>query len=241
MFFVLPWALAASRLPNVKSIPLGESRFADRTPDVPHTRARSRAPRAACGRQLMRHSTDAGQQAEQGGKTIGGAECELCSWKQVEEMVLDLAEQIKAAGPEGRFDAIMGITRGGMVPAVLLAQVFENRNIMTATVLFYTDDGAKFYGMTEPRFLYFPENNLVDDLRVLIIDDVWDSGRTSRAVRDRVIRAGGTPIVCTLHFKPTKNAAPDERPDFYASITDNWVVYPWERLSPAFQAQSVEL
>jgi len=154
-----------------------------------------------------------------------------CSWTDVESLVKDLAKQVENANV--KFDTIMGITRGGMIPAILLSQHFQLRNVVTASVLFYTDEGDRFYGVTEPRFLHFPEDDLVEGARVLVVDDVWDSGRTARAVRARVKRAGGIPIVCTLHFKPQKNAFSGDAPDFFAEIVEDWVVYPWERLSPA--------
>ena len=45
-------------------------------------------------------------------------------------------------------------------------------------------------------------------------------------MKARVRRAGGVPVVATLHFKPGRNRVPD-RPDFYAEETAAWVVYPW--------------
>jgi len=60
----------------------------------------------------------------------------------------------------------------------------------------------------------------------LVVDDVWDSGGTAYAVKARVLRAGGTPLVAALHFKPGRNRVLDW-PDFYAEETEAWVVYPW--------------
>eukprot|EP00184_Porphyridium_aerugineum_P004134 CAMPEP_0184697006 /NCGR_PEP_ID=MMETSP0313-20130426/4135_1 /TAXON_ID=2792 /ORGANISM="Porphyridium aerugineum, Strain SAG 1380-2" /LENGTH=193 /DNA_ID=CAMNT_0027155767 /DNA_START=264 /DNA_END=842 /DNA_ORIENTATION=- len=145
---------------------------------------------------------------------------EACSWNLVESMIADIAKQIKEQNVQ--FDAIMGVTRGGMIPAILFAEMFEVRNILAATVIFYTDDGSRFYGLQEPRFLYFPEDLLVTGMRILVVDDVWDTGRTVRAVRDRVSRAGGIPYVCTLHYKPNKSDFSNEKPDFYSQLTDDW-------------------
>jgi len=100
---------------------------------------------------------------------------------------------------------------------------------MAASMLFYQDDGDRFFGVTEPRFLSFPEDDLVTGMTVLIVDDVWDTGLTARAVRARVERAGGIPTVCTLHYKPGESG----QPEFFAQTTDKWIVYPWELLSPA--------
>ncbi len=63
---------------------------------------------------------------------------------------------------------------------------------------------------------------------MLIVDDVWDSGRTAYAVRERVRRAGGRPKVAVIHYKPERSNFPNDAPDYYAVETDAWVVYPWD-------------
>ena len=63
---------------------------------------------------------------------------------------------------------------------------------------------------------------------MLIVDDVWASGRTIMAVRERVRQAGGYPETAVLHFKPRRTAYSDAQPDFYVDETDAWIVYPWD-------------
>jgi hypoxanthine phosphoribosyltransferase len=63
---------------------------------------------------------------------------------------------------------------------------------------------------------------------VLIVDDVWGSGRTITAVKNRISGAGGIPFTCVLHFNPYRNLFGTARPDYYAAITDAYIVYPWE-------------
>jgi hypoxanthine phosphoribosyltransferase len=73
-------------------------------------------------------------------------------------------------------------------------------------------------------------NSFEDKLKVvpLIVDDVWGSGRTITAVKNRVSSAGGFPETCVLHFNPYRNLFGTGRPDYYAAITDATIVYPWE-------------
>lgn len=157
---------------------------------------------------------------------------QFLTWPQVETLSSKLTNLIKTSNES--FDLILAITRGGLVPATLLSQSFELRNIVSATVLFYTDDGEQFFGMTEPRFLSFPSVDNLKDRRVLIVDDVWDSGRTAYAVRNKVIRASPKSVkVAVLHYKSKQNIISDLTPDYYGEITDNWVVYPWESRSPS--------
>jgi uncharacterized protein len=105
-------------------------------------------------------------------------------------------------------------------------------------VIFYTDEGDTFYGMAEPQFLAFPNPERLEGRRVLVVDDVWDSGRTAIAVRRRVEGAGARECdVCVLHFKEKQTLFGEVRPQFFAAETDDWIVYPWERISPSHKAR----
>ena len=144
------------------------------------------------------------------------------SWERIDELVTEgLLSQIRAED----FDVVLGITRGGMIPACLVSEQLNIRNVLTAAVMFYTDVEET---LDEPIYLQFPSDPLLVGKRVLIVDDVWDSGRTAYAVRERVRRAGGRPKVAVIHYKPERSNFPDDAPDFYAVETDAWVVYPWD-------------
>src|ERR1700694_6315243 len=93
------------------------------------------------------------------------------------------------------FDNIMVITRGGMVPACLISEKTHIRNILCAAVMFYTGEERV---LPEPIFLQFPEDSQIYGRRILIVDDVWDTGSTVMAVRERLVRAGGKGDVCVL-------------------------------------------
>ncbi len=144
------------------------------------------------------------------------------SWDHIDNLVKNqLIPQIRAED----YDAILCITRGGMIPACLVSELLDIRNVLTAGVMFYTDIEET---LEEPVFLQFPSDPLLVGQRILIVDDVWDSGKTAVTVRERVRRAGGSPKVAVIHYKPTKSNFPDDAPDFYADETDAWIVYPWD-------------
>lgn len=149
----------------------------------------------------------------------------------METLSTQLVDQFQSS--ETIFDTILAVTRGGLVPATLISQSLELRTVLAATVMFYSDDGEKFFGMTEPRFLSFPSPDALKGRRVLIVDDVWDSGRTMRSVREKVKRANPADVkVSVMHFKKGHNRFVDDAPDFFVDITDDWIVYPWERAAP---------
>ena len=143
-------------------------------------------------------------------------------WNEIEALVRELIRRI---GDVGRYDALLVITRGGMVPACLLSEWTGMRNILVAAVIFYTGVGET---LDKPIFLQFPPDPYLKDRRILVVDDVWDSGRTVMAVRERILDAGGRPEVAVLHYKPARSAFPDVKPDFYVEETDAWIVYPWD-------------
>ncbi|HYW89024.1 MAG TPA: phosphoribosyltransferase family protein [Chloroflexota bacterium] len=142
------------------------------------------------------------------------------TWTQIEDLAIRLADQLPTS-----YDVMLVITRGGMVPACIISERLNLRNILVAAVMFYT---AQERTLDKPIFLQFPGDPLLNKRRVLIVDDVWDSGRTIMAVRERVRQAGGYPETAVLHYKPRRTAYSDSRPDFYVDETDAWIVYPWD-------------
>ncbi len=144
------------------------------------------------------------------------------SWERIDSLVKDNLIPLLRGG---EYDAVLAITRGGMIPACIVSEQLDIRNVLTAAVMFYT---AVEQTLTAPIFLQFPSDPLLLNKRVLIVDDVWDSGKTAVSVRERVRRAGGVPTVAVIHYKPNKSHFSDDGPDFYAIETDAWIVYPWD-------------
>lgn len=141
------------------------------------------------------------------------------TWDDLERLVVDLAERVR-----GEYDVMLAITRGALVPAGMLAYRLGIRNILVAAVAFYDDEGQ---AGPEPIFLQFPADPLLHGRRVLVVDEVWDSGTTIHAVCERVRRAGGVPTTAVLHYKPERSQVPEE-PDHHVVTTDRWVVYPFK-------------
>jgi uncharacterized protein len=142
------------------------------------------------------------------------------TWTQIEDLAIRLADRL----PTG-YDVMLVITRGGMVPACIISERLNLRNIMVAAVMFYTE---REHTLDKPIFLQFPADPLLNGKRVLVVDDVWDSGRTIMAVRERVLDAGGIPETAVLHYKPTHTTYSNIRPDYHVDETDAWIVYPWD-------------
>jgi hypoxanthine phosphoribosyltransferase len=111
-----------------------------------------------------------------------------------------------------------------MVPACLISEQTDIRNIVAAAVMFYIGVGDT---LPDPVFLQFPADPLLHGRRILVVDEVWDSGTTIHAVSERIRQAGGVPTTAVLHYKPTRSRVPGE-PDFHVVSTEKWVVYPFK-------------
>ncbi len=157
-------------------------------------------------------------------EAAGGAEAtfvekDIVTWDDLELLVKQLARQLG-----GGHDVLLAITRGGLVPAGMLAYLLGYRDILVAAVAFYDDHGQPG---DQPTFLQFPADPLLRGKRVLIVDEVWDTGTTIEAVVERVRLAGGAPTTAVLHYKPARSKVRSV-PDHHAVSTDAWVVYPFK-------------
>jgi hypoxanthine phosphoribosyltransferase len=152
---------------------------------------------------------------------------EWLTWEDVDKLIDVLLPQLRSAG---HFDAMVMITRGGLVPGGLLSEALDISVVLTAAVDFPSeldlDEKARL--LVWPKFLQFPEDALLGNRKVLIVDDVWGSGRTSTAVRSRCQAAGARPFTCVMHFNPYRSLFSRAEPDFYGAVTDAHIVYPWE-------------
>ena len=149
---------------------------------------------------------------------------EVLTWNEIDRLIDHLLPQL-----EGEFDAMMMITRGGIIPGGMMAEATKINYIFTAAVDFPSQmEAEKRKLLAWPQFVQFPEDTLLRAKRILVIDDVWGSGRTITAVKNRVSGAGGMPFTCVMHFNPYRNLFGTVRPDYYAAVTDAHIVYPWE-------------
>jgi uncharacterized protein len=153
---------------------------------------------------------------------------EVITWNDVDRLIDHLIPQFEA-----EFEAMIMITRGGLIPGGMLAEALRLDIILTASVDFPAEmemekQREKSRWLAWPKFIQFPEDRLLSGRRILVVDDVWGSGRTITAVKNRISGAGGVPYTCVLHFNPYRNLFGTARPDYFAATTDVHIIYPWE-------------
>ena len=147
-------------------------------------------------------------------------EFEVPTWDEIYEMLLSLAEKIQK---DNFFpDLIVGICRGGWPPARVMSDLLGNPKLANIGVEFYVDVAKT---RSKP-VLTEPVSISVEGKKVLILDDVADTGKTLELVRDHLLNRGVKQVkIATIYYKPWSVV----RPDYYEKETRRWIVFPWER------------
>jgi len=147
------------------------------------------------------------------------AKFEVPTWNRIYTMLLSQAEKIRQSSFKP--DVIVGVTRGGWVPARVLSDLLGVPDFATARVEFYL-------GVTETRnepVLIQGVSAAVTGKKVLIVDDVADTGKSLQLAREHVLQQGATEVkIATVYRKPWSVI----KPDYYETETSCWVVFPWE-------------
>ncbi len=123
-------------------------------------------------------------------------------------------------------DLILGISRGGLLIAGALAYALGVKNTATISVEFYTGIDERL----ELPMLLPPVPDLIDlaEARVLIADDVADTGATLELVRDFCSGRVGEARVAVLYEKSRSTVACD----YVWRRTDRWITFPWSAAPP---------
>jgi hypoxanthine phosphoribosyltransferase len=145
---------------------------------------------------------------------------EIPTWEKIYQLLLNLAQQIQKT----RFkpDVIVGVSRGGWPPARIMSDLLENPELANVKAEFYLSV-AETKG--EPKITQ-PVSVSVKDKKVLVVDDVADTGKSLALVREHLKQQGATQVkIATIYFKPWSIVTPD----WYEKKTSHWIIFPWER------------
>lgn len=147
-------------------------------------------------------------------------EFEIPTWEKIYELLLNLASKVRSSNFKP--DVIVGISRGGWPPARIMSDLLENPKLANVKAEFYLGV-AKTKG--EPVITQ-PVSVSVQGKRVLVVDDVADTGKSLRLVHEHLQQRGATDVkIATIYYKPWSIV----KPDWYERETSRWVVFPWER------------
>ena len=142
----------------------------------------------------------------------------IISWPELHRDARYLSRVLHGLGD---WKGIIAITRGGLVPAALVARELELRLIDTVCVVSYEQGsaGAADKAQGELRWLKGVEG---DGDGWLLIDDLVDTGRTARAVRERLPKAH----FATLYAKPAGRPLVDTFVKEFRQ--EKWIYFPWD-------------
>lgn len=140
------------------------------------------------------------------------------SWEEMHRNSKALAWRLLELGP---WKGIVGITRGGMVPACVVARELDVRIIETVSVVGYEADDTKPQQSAEASVLKEPAN-VGDGEGWLVIDDLVDTGRTIEVLRKIMPKAH----FATVYAKPLGRPLVDT---FVTEVSqDTWIYFPWD-------------
>jgi uncharacterized protein len=159
-------------------------------------------------------------------------EREVLTWELFGQASREMAEQIADSGY--RPDIILSIARGGLFVAGALGYALDVKNLHVMNVEFYTGVGERL----ELPVMLPPVPNVIDlsGQKVLVADDVADTGATLKLVRD----------FCGEHVADVRCAVVYEKPqsevrcEYVWRRTPLWINFPWSTLPPVVQGATLD-
>lgn len=119
-------------------------------------------------------------------------------------------------------DIVIAISRGGLVPARIVSDILAVDELLTVRAKLWGVGGRLF---NEPQVTLL-DPGILADKKVLVIDEVVDTGATMKKIVEDAKKAGAREVATgVLHFKSTSSF----EPDFYVEKVEKWVwiFYPW--------------
>jgi len=154
----------------------------------------------------------------------------LVSWEEIVEWSKELADKVKASGYKP--DIIVAVARGGYVPARLLCDFLDVTDLLSVQSQHWVEAARA----AEKAILKYPYKIDARGKKILLVDDIVDTGETLLLARDYILREWepGEVRIAVLQWIST---VAKFRPDYYhLEVRDwTWFQYPWTRLEDTQQ------
>jgi hypoxanthine phosphoribosyltransferase len=156
---------------------------------------------------------------------------EVLTWARFGDATRELAQEIADSGFEP--DIVLAVARGGLTVAGALAYALAVKNCFAMNVEFYTGVDTRL----EMPVMLPPLLNLVDiqGLKVLVADDVADTGKTLELVR-AVIAEHVAEARCAVLYQKPRSVIDAE---YVWKHTDRWINFPWSTEAPVVASAAV--
>ena len=144
------------------------------------------------------------------------------SWKNIETHCGSLLEQIN----RDKFspDFIISVLWGGAIPTRIFMDMYDiDRSLCKPIFASCYEDIGK--ASDKVKIVHMFDQKVFCDKNVLVIDDIQDTGRTIRALRDSFSQQPKSLRVATIYARQKA----ENKPEYYAQeIEDEWIIFPWE-------------
>ncbi|SDU78053.1 phosphoribosyltransferase [Arcanobacterium phocae] len=149
---------------------------------------------------------------------------EVLLWDQFGDAMRELAQNIADSG--FRPEVIIAIARGGLLPAGALTYALGTKLSDAMNIEFYTDIEQT---LPDPVLLEpLLDTESIKGKKLLVVDDVADSGRTLKMAIDMLTELGADVRSAVIYDKPRSVI----KPDYSWKATDKWIVFPWSSQPP---------
>lgn len=143
------------------------------------------------------------------------------SWDQFHRDARALAWRLAEKGP---FNTMVAVTRGGLVPAAIVCRELNIRTIDTVSIASYDYEGSGEQSQGDVYVLKSISQTILDTQGegVLLVDDLVDTGKTAKEVRNMLPKAH----FATVYAKPKGKPLVDS---FVTEVSqDTWIYFPWD-------------
>lgn len=144
---------------------------------------------------------------------------EVPTWNKIYDSLLNQSQKIQKQTE--KIDLILGISKGGLIPARILADFLQVSEIITIQVKFYIGIAQTH----DKPIIIQPLTVNLSGKKILVVDDIADTGKSLKIVIEHLESLGITEIKTATLYLNNRSVI---KPDFYEEITDKWVVFPWE-------------
>lgn len=126
-------------------------------------------------------------------------------------------------------DVLIVLWRGGTPIGVVIHEFLQYKGISTYHTAIKAQSYTGIGERGEPELEHFDQLllHITPQSKVLVVDDIFDSGCTMKKVVEELAPRVGELRIATLFYKEGSNVT-DIRPDYYHSKTDRWIVFPHE-------------
>lgn len=154
------------------------------------------------------------------------------SWDGLTSLTGRIAAEVVADGvPE----ILIGILRGGMIPAVMLAHALGSRQVRAIEVTHTAADGVNAAKTRRPLLRNVASAGDVSGRDVLITDDIAGTGKTAAYTADLMHRLGAARVrtavwvVNEANWPTAGQCTPDQALTYIGTRSEGWVIFPWEQ------------